>query len=80
MPAGTERQVFGSPGPRVEVALPFRLQATDARCAVDVVATGMSTMSSWYEIWEGMYAIAAICVRKGNRGGRFSGIGESFSI
>lgn len=78
MPATTDRQVFGSPGPRVEVQLPFRIQATDARCAVDIIATGQSTTSSWYEIWEGMYATAAMCVRKGHSGGKFSGIGECF--
>lgn len=75
MPAGTQRQIFGSPGPRVEVDLPFRLQSTDARCVVDVVATGLSTTASWYEVWEGMYTVAAVCVRKGRNGGKFSGLG-----
>ncbi len=78
MYAETERKVFGSPGPRVEVNLPFRLQSTDARCAVDIIATGQSTTSSWYEIWAALYATAAMCTRKGNRGGKFSGIGEWF--
>lgn len=78
MHAETESKVFGSPGPRVEVTLPFRLQSTDARCAVDVIAAGQSTTSSWYEIWAAIYATAAMCTRKGGRGGKFSGIGEWF--
>ena len=42
---------------------------------VDVVATGMSTTASWYEVWEGIYTVAAVCVRKGRKGGKFSGLG-----
>ena len=55
---------------------PFSVGIADARCQAVVGMTGKSTSASWYEIWEAMTALTAMCVRAHGKGGRAFGMGE----
>ena len=37
---------------------------------------GKSTSATWYEIWEAVTALNAVCVRDKNQGGKAYGMGE----
>ena len=41
---------------------------------IDIV--GQATKLSWYEIWEATVALAAMCVRVKEKGGKASGLGQ----
>ena len=40
------------------------------------VPNGETTLSSWYEIWEAVTAVASMCVRNKNKGGSARGLGK----
>lgn len=45
-------------------------------CQVEVnMSTEQTTLSSWYEIWEAVTAVATMCVRAKSKGGRARGLG-----
>ncbi len=48
----------------------------DARCRALVEISGKSTSATWYEIWEAMAALSAMCVRVHGKGGKAFGLGE----
>lgn len=48
----------------------------DARCMATIDISGKSTSATWYEIWEAMTALAAMCVRAQSKGGKAFGLGE----
>ena len=50
------------------------LTVVDARCMIRVGIQGKSTTSSWYEVWEAVTALVAICVRA-EKGGKVYRIG-----
>ena len=43
---------------------------------IEVKITGKSTSATWYEIWEAVCAVAAMCVRAKDKGGKGFGMGE----
>lgn len=43
---------------------------------IEVKITGRSTSATWYEIWEAVCAVAAMCVRAKGKGGKGFGMGE----
>lgn len=46
-------------------------------CMVNIDITAhTSTISSWYEIWERVTAIACSCTRSKGKGGKARGLGE----
>ena len=46
----------------------------DARCMIEIGIQGKATTTSWYEIWEAVMAIVAMCVRA-DKGGKAYRIG-----
>ena len=48
----------------------------DRRCLVRIDLVGEATVASWYEIWEAVTAIAAMCTRHKGKGGRARGLGK----
>ena len=38
-----------------------------------------STLSSWYEVWEAISALASVCVRGKQKGGKARNFGKSLS-
>lgn len=79
------------PDARVKVRLPYTYEAgvvfcflifasclfcpADGRCTVTIDITGEPTGLSWYEAWEGVVALAAICVRGKQKSGKATGLG-----
>lgn len=79
------------PDGRVKVRLPYRYEAgetfcflifasclfypADGRCRVTIDITGQPTGLSWYEAWEGVVALAAVCVRGKEKSGKATGLG-----
>lgn len=55
---------------------PFLSVQVDARCQLEIGIAGKSTSTSWYEIWEAASALAAMCVRAHEKGGKAFGIGD----
>ena len=49
----------------------------DARCMIEIGIQGKATTTSWYEIWEAVIAIVAMCVRA-EKGGKAYRIGQNF--
>ena len=50
----------------------------DGRCEVRIdITPGTATVSSWYEIWEATTAVATMCTRRKDKGGKARGLGES---
>ena len=48
----------------------------EKRCQVLIdIPEGKTTLSSWYEVWEAVSAVASMCVRGKRKGGRSRGIG-----
>ena len=47
----------------------------DARCEATVDTVGKPTIGTWYQIWEATVAIASMCMRVKNRGGKATGLG-----
>ena len=50
----------------------------DARCEATVDMAGEPTIGTWYQIWEAMVALASICMRGKDRGGKATGLGQYF--
>lgn len=55
---------------------PDSAQQVDARCQLEIGIVGKSTSASWYEIWEAASALAAMCIRAHEKGGKAFGIGD----
>ena len=51
-------------------------QQVDARCQLEIGIAGKSTSTTWYEIWEAATALAAVCVRAHEKGGKAYGLGD----
>lgn len=47
----------------------------DARCETIIDTAGKPTIGTWYQMWEAMMAIASMCLRAKNRGGKATGLG-----
>ncbi len=47
----------------------------DARCEATIDMAGKPTIGTWYEIWEAMVAIASMCIRAKDKGGKATGLG-----
>lgn len=79
------------PDQRVQVGLPVTYKAgknlhlligracllhtADRRCMVKIDIAGQPTGLSWYEIWEGLVALASGCVRGKQKCGKATGLG-----
>lgn len=76
MQADKNRRTFGHlPDQRVQVRLPITYKAADRRCMVKIDIAGQPTGLSWYEIWEGLVALASGCVRGKQKCGKATGLG-----
>ena len=64
--------------PDVEIARlicsPISLIA-DGDCQVLIDIEGPATVTSWYDIWEAVTAIASMCSRQKHKGGKAKGLG-----
>ena len=64
--------------PNLEIARlicsPISLIAS-GNCQVTIDIEGPATATSWYEIWEAVNAIASMCTREKNKGGKAKGLG-----
>lgn len=47
----------------------------DARCEAIVDMSGKPTTGTWYQIWEATVAIASMCIRAKEKGGKATGLG-----
>ena len=48
----------------------------DSKCQAYIDIEGSPTVASWYEVWEGVAAIAMMCTRAKAKGGKAKGIGK----
>ena len=58
---------------------PFVYLIADSLSQLRIDIDGRQTVSSWYEIWEAVSAVAMMCTRQKKKGGKAKGIGTSFS-
>ncbi|KAL6716108.1 hypothetical protein ACLMJK_005674 [Lecanora helva] len=82
MRAGRDHIVFGYRDlENIDVGLPLTLESQDGRCELTIdIPQDAATVSSWYEIWEETTAIASMCTRWRQKGGRSRGLGAHRNI
>ncbi len=56
------------------ICSPISLIAS-GKCQVIIDIEGPATVTSWYEIWEAVTAIASMCTRQKHKGGKAKGLG-----
>lgn len=52
----------------------------DGKCELKIDIDGGPTIISWYEIWEAVIALASVCTRYKNKGGKARGLGKKQQI
>ncbi|CAL8584042.1 hypothetical protein XPA_009650 [Xanthoria parietina] len=62
--------IFGEAGdPDVQVGLPYTITEPSGQCEATITTVrGLSDLAKWYEMWEGVVAVAGMCVRAGYAG------------
>ncbi|CAD6589690.1 MAG: hypothetical protein ASARMPRED_004173 [Alectoria sarmentosa] len=81
MRATKQLRIFGySEDPGVDESLPFVLEAADGKCQARIDIDGPATITSWYEIWEAVTAVANMCTRQKGKGGKAKGLGLGKNI
>ncbi|KAL9069082.1 MAG: hypothetical protein Q9161_005729 [Pseudevernia consocians] len=81
MRATKPARIFGfAEDPLVEEILPLTLEGSDRKCQAHIDIEGAATISSWYELWEAVTAIASMCTRQKGKGGKAKELGLGRNI